>query len=210
VLLHKTPTPPLAPSNSTLPLSLPPFSSPTRLTAEAKKLVKALHAPLGTPATAGHTTAPSALDLVVTQLQSLLFALAGRASLFHERRHEGLLKELLDAPLWHVPPQARSAFLDFWTHLVVANGALVQPCLQTLVYSLLPPPGPAVPDAAPGEAWRPSQEEEVAQDDILQAMEKASFCWQCAAFFVFSQPQPSCVSIVVAFFTFEQRTLFRV
>lgn len=35
----------------------------------------------------------------------------------------------------------RLALLDWVCHVVVANGALVQSCLQTLVYSLLPPPG---------------------------------------------------------------------
>ncbi len=37
------------------------------------------------------------------KLTQLLVALAGCVSLVHERKHELLLKELLDTPLWQVP-----------------------------------------------------------------------------------------------------------
>jgi hypothetical protein len=64
------------------------------------------------------------------------------------------------------------ALLDWVTHVVVANGALVQSCLQTLVYSLLPPPGPPQPDPNPGEAWRPQAGQELVQDAVLEATEQ--------------------------------------
>ncbi len=54
-------------------------------------------------------------------------------------------------------PQAlRLALLDWVCHVVVSNGALVQSCLQTLVYSLLPPPGEPVLCCLAYE-WRPAR-----------------------------------------------------
>lgn len=77
----------------------------------------------------------------------------------------------------HFPPNSnkqslRLALLDWVVHVVVANGALVQTCLQTLVYSLLPPPGPPLPDPNPGEAWAPSPEQSAIQDEVLAATQK--------------------------------------
>jgi hypothetical protein len=66
----------------------------------------------------------------------------------------------------------RLAVLDLVTHMVVANGALVQSCLQTLVYSLLPPPGPPLPDPTPGEAWQPAAGQAQVQDEVVAAAEK--------------------------------------
>lgn len=151
------------------------------------------------------------------QLAALLRGLGACVSLLHERRHEVLLKDLLDTPLWQVPqvgagawrshrwlplpppgpciragscePSAltprlpcpacpapmqalRLALLDWVTHVVVANGSLVQSCLQTLVYSLLPPPGPPLPDPNPGEAWAPSEGQAAVQDEVLAASHK--------------------------------------
>lgn len=70
-------------------------------------------------------------------------------------------------------PQAlRLALLDWLCHVVVANGALVQTCLQMLAYSLLPPPGPPLPDPSPGEAWQPVAAQAAIQDEVLAATEK--------------------------------------
>lgn len=76
----------------------------------------------------------------------------------------------------------RLAVLDLVTHMVVANGALVQSCLQTLVYSLLPPPGPPLPDPNPGEAWQPAEGQAQVQDEVVAAAEKvrAPSCGQPA------------------------------
>ncbi len=71
------------------------------------------------------------------------------------------------------PPQAlRAGLLDWVCHVVVANGALVQTVLQTLVYSLLPPPGPPLPDPNPGEAWEPQPGQAAVQDEVVAALEK--------------------------------------
>ena len=71
------------------------------------------------------------------------------------------------------PPQAlRLALLDWISHVVVANGALVQTCLQTLVYSLLPPPGPPLPDPYAGEAWRAAEAQATIQDEVVAVTEK--------------------------------------
>lgn len=66
----------------------------------------------------------------------------------------------------------RLALLDWVCHVVVANGALVQTVLQTLVYSLLPPPGPPLPDPNPGEAWVPQPAQAAIQDEVVAAAEK--------------------------------------
>lgn len=66
----------------------------------------------------------------------------------------------------------RLELLDWVAHVVVANGALVQSCLQTLVYSLLPPPGPPLPDPHPGEQWQPLEGQALIQDEVLGATEK--------------------------------------
>jgi len=74
--------------------------------------------------------------------------------------------------LWSSPAAARAATLEFIAHAVVANGALVQSCLHTLVYALLPPPGPAAPDQFPGQKWAPTPEDAAIQDDVLSTLIK--------------------------------------
>ncbi len=49
---------------------------------------------------------------------------------------------------------------------------VLQSCLQTLVFSLLPPPGPTAPDPNPGESWAPTPEEAAIQDEVVGALEK--------------------------------------
>ncbi|KAI3426053.1 hypothetical protein D9Q98_008021 [Chlorella vulgaris] len=135
-----------------------------RLVGEVKRLKVAARVDVGC------TAAPD--PVASTQLAAVVRGLAMCVSLLHERRHELLVKELLELPLWHVPQELRVALLDWVTHVVVANGALVQSCLQTLVYSLLPPPGPPQPDPNPGEAWRPQAGQELVQDAVLEATEQ--------------------------------------
>lgn len=139
-----------------------------QLVSELRRLKGAMRA--AGPHTAATTTPgdPAAAD----QLVALLRGLGACVSLVQERRHELLLKELLDLPLWQIPQALRLALLDWLTHVVVANGGLVQTSLQTLVYWLLPPPGPPLPDPNPGEAWQASQEQAAMQDEVLAATEK--------------------------------------
>lgn len=66
-----------------------------RLVSEVKRLKGALRGGLGAAA----APAPAPGD----QLAALVQALATVVSLLHERRHEQLVKELLDTPLWQVP-----------------------------------------------------------------------------------------------------------
>lgn len=49
----------------------------------------------------GCTAAPD--PVASTQLAAVVRGLAMCVSLLHERRHELLVKELLELPLWHVP-----------------------------------------------------------------------------------------------------------
>jgi len=74
--------------------------------------------------------------------------------------------------LWSSPAVARAGTLEFVAHAVVANGALVQSCLHTLVYALLPPPGPATPDQFPGQKWAPTPGDAAVQDDVLSTLIK--------------------------------------
>lgn len=106
------------------------------------------------------------------QLAALLFAVSRCLSIVDERKHELLLTEVLDTPLWQSPAVARRAVLEFITHLVVAHGALVQSCLHALVYGLLPPPGPAAPDPHPGLRWEPEPAEAEVQDDVVAAAQR--------------------------------------
>lgn len=93
-------------------------------------------------------------------------------SSIHERKHEQLVKELLDVQIWRMHKSMREAILEFITHITVANGALVHSCLQCLVYSLVPPPGPPVPDPNPGQSWKPTPEEAAIQAQVVEALEK--------------------------------------
>ncbi|KAL4436668.1 hypothetical protein ABPG75_003807 [Micractinium tetrahymenae] len=135
-----------------------------QLVSEVKRLKGGLRAAAPGAASAD----PAAAD----QLVALLRGLGACVSLLQERRHELLLKELLDIPLWQVPQALRLALLDWVCHVVVANGALVQTALQTLVYSLLPPPGPPLPDPCPGEEWAPQPAQAAVQDEVVAATEK--------------------------------------
>lgn len=140
-----------------------------RLVAELRKLrgaVRPAPTPGGGPAPTG---APPADAAAATQLALLLRGLGQCVSYLHERKHEALVSTALDLPLWGLPSAARGALLDLITHLVVANGALVQSCLQTLVYGLLPPPAPPQPDARAGQAWQPEPPEAAVQDEVLAA-----------------------------------------
>lgn len=78
--------------------------SARRLVSEVKRLRAALRGP--TPAAGTH---PPAADPAgaAEQLVALLRGLGACVSLVHERRHELLLKELLDVPLWQVPQVRR-------------------------------------------------------------------------------------------------------
>lgn len=104
----------------------------------------------------------------------------GRLAARHARRPAATLQDaqarccqLFLLPACPLPPQAlRLALLDWMTHAVVAHGALVQTCLQTLAYSLLPPPGPPLPDPNPGEPWQPAPAQAAIQDEVLAAAEK--------------------------------------
>lgn len=101
------------------------------------------------------------------QLSDLIGALSRCIAAIHERKHEVLLNEILDISIWNVPKIVRVSLLEFMTHAVVANGGLVQSCLHTLVYSLLPPPGPSAPDPNAGKEWKPDSEEEDIQDAVI-------------------------------------------
>ena len=101
------------------------------------------------------------------QLSDLIQALSRCIASLHERKHEVLLQELLDLSVWEAPEPVRRALLEFVTHSVVANSGLVQSCLHTLVYSLLPPPGPVVPDPNSGEEWKATPEQEEIQDAVV-------------------------------------------
>ena len=106
------------------------------------------------------------------QLAALLRATTRCVGTLQERKHEVLIKELLDLPFWKTPAAARVAVLDFIVHAVVANGALVQTCLHTLVYGLMPAPGPPIPDPIPGEKWIPQPHDAAVQDDVIAALQK--------------------------------------
>eukprot|EP00887_Chlorella_sp_A99_P008082 scaffold12.g8082.t1 len=133
---------------------------------EVRKLRGAVHA-------AGASAGAAPESAVPQQLVLLLTGLGQNASHLHERKHELLVAAVLDTPLWHVPRAVRLAALELVTHLVVANGGLVQACLQALVYSLLPPPGPPTPDAAAGRPWAPDPEEAATQDEVLRLVPTA-------------------------------------
>ena len=157
-----------------------PFSR-CRLVQEMRKLRQAVR-PQSAAAAAGAAAkdggaAAAAAAAAPQQLVLLLRGMGKCVSYVHERKHELLLTQVLDVPLWQVPRGVRAAALELLTHLVVANGALVQSCLQTLVYSLLPPPGPPQPDALAGRAWQPSEEEAAIQDEVLAATEKVGEGW---------------------------------
>jgi hypothetical protein len=65
---------------------------------EVKRLKGAMRGPAASAAAAA-TPDPVAAD----QLVAMLRGLGACVSLVHERKHEQLLKELLDVPLWQVP-----------------------------------------------------------------------------------------------------------
>lgn len=132
-----------------------------QLVTELRRLKLAISPSVTTP----DPTAPQ-------QLATLLRAITRCVASLQERKHEVLLTELLDIPLWNSPAAARVGCLDFIAHAVVANGALVQSCLHTLVYALLPPPGPAAPDQFPGQKWAPIPENAAVQDDVLSTLIK--------------------------------------
>mgnify|MGYP001810794208 CR=1 FL=1 len=74
-----------------------------RLVGEVKRLKGGMRAPAA-PAGAPDATAGTPVGAVAAQqLVSLLGGLGTCVSLVQERRHELLLKELLDTPLWQVP-----------------------------------------------------------------------------------------------------------
>ena len=111
-------------------------------------------------------------SLVPQKLTTLLSAFTRSVTSLQERKHERLITEILDIPLWTSPASVRIATLDFIVHAVVANGALVQSCLHTLVYALLPPPAPPTPDPHPGQPWTPLPDHATTQDDVLNCLIK--------------------------------------
>lgn len=71
-----------------------------RLVSEVKRLKGTMRGPAAaTAAAAAAAPDPVAAD----QLVAMLRGLGACVSLVHERKHEQLLKELLDVPLWQVP-----------------------------------------------------------------------------------------------------------
>ncbi|KFM24986.1 hypothetical protein F751_1865 [Auxenochlorella protothecoides] len=104
-------------------------------------------------------------------LLGVLRPLTGSVSCVSTSAHEALLREALDLPLWRVAPEVRAAALDLVLHLAAAVGAAVQPCLQTLVHGLLPPPGPPAPDTL-GQAWAPAPGSLQIQDEVIETLGK--------------------------------------
>lgn len=87
---------------------MPGFSIPLpfhRLVSEVKRLKGAMRGPAAAAAAAAAPD-PAAAD----QLVAMLRGLGACVSLVHERKHELLLKELLDVPLWQVPQVGRGSF----------------------------------------------------------------------------------------------------
>lgn len=107
-------------------------------------------------------------------LLGVLRPLTGSVSCVSTSAHEALLREALDLPLWRVAPEVRAAALDLVLHLAAAVGAAVQPCLQTLVHALLPPPGPPAPDTL-GQAWAPAPGSLQIQDEVIETLGKVGW-----------------------------------
>ncbi|KAK9817200.1 hypothetical protein WJX72_010975 [[Myrmecia] bisecta] len=105
-------------------------------------------------------------------LINLLRQLTACISLLHEQRHQNLLSQILDVPIWKCSPELRSTLLDFITHLVVANGNMVQLCLQMLTYSIVPAPKPPELAVTAGEPWVPDAHAAAVQDEVIAAMVK--------------------------------------
>lgn len=85
-----------------------------RLVSEVKRLKGALRSGGAAPAAAPANPAAG------EQLAALLRGMGACVSLVHERRHEQLLKELLDLPLWQVPQVLPSLLMEgsMWRRVV--------------------------------------------------------------------------------------------
>jgi RNA polymerase I-specific transcription initiation factor RRN3 len=63
--------------------------------------------------------------------------------------------------------------LEFSCNLVVANAAFAHTCIQLLIYSLTPPPGPRDPNDPsqdPHGPWQPSQHAAAVHQAVLEAL----------------------------------------
>ena len=74
----------------------------------------------------------------------------------------------------------RDAVLELVSNLVVANSAFTHTCLQLLVHSFLPPPGPPVPDLDSG-AWSPPEGAVDVQLAVLSTLEKVRASYRVAS-----------------------------
>ena len=64
------------------------------------------------------------------------------------------------------------AVLELVGNLVVANAAFTHTCLQLLVYSFLPPPGPPPPVEASQGEWALSAEAAAVQAAVITTLEQ--------------------------------------
>jgi hypothetical protein len=131
--------------------------------------------------------AVSPADQLTIFLNSISFSISS----LDERKHERLLRELLETNMWLVPQSVRSALLDIITHLVVACSGAVQACLHALVYALMPPHGFIAPTSnhnnntnnsnsnsnnqgsdVPGQSWHPPPSAALIQDEVLLTLSK--------------------------------------
>ena len=64
------------------------------------------------------------------------------------------------------------AVLELVGNLVVANAAFTHTCLQLLVYSFLPPPGPPPPAEASQGEWALSAEAAAVQAAVITTLEQ--------------------------------------
>ncbi|GFR40492.1 hypothetical protein Agub_g1060 [Astrephomene gubernaculifera] len=109
------------------------------------------------------------------QLSTLIGAIASNVSAIRERKHETLVSEVLGIKLWNAAPAVLSAVLDFTRTLVVANSAFTHTCLQLIVYSFTPPPGPPKPDDPSQEPlgpWRPSEQALTVHQSLLSSLSR--------------------------------------
>lgn len=108
------------------------------------------------------------------QLVALLKAISFSASLVHDRRHERLLREVLELGVWAAPSDVLISYLELITHLVVACSGAIQACLHALCYALLPPPGfetrCQVAVDNPGDPWAPTEEAAATQDLVIETL----------------------------------------
>ncbi|PNH03401.1 RNA polymerase I-specific transcription initiation factor RRN3 [Tetrabaena socialis] len=111
----------------------------------------------------------------VLQLCTLVGAVTANVSAIRERKHEAIVADILGIKLWTAAPGILSAVLDFTRNLVVANSAFTHTCLQLIVYSFTPPPGPpdpTDPSQDPHGAWRPSEQALTVHQALLSLLNR--------------------------------------